>query len=74
MSVPIGAGFHHFSLDMAPFTGIEAQTKPSLEDKVSKGINQDIVDSQVEAEIIGLKWCYVTNTVTRFGKNYYSQS
>lgn len=65
-------GFHHFSLGMAPFTGLEAQTKLSLEDKVSKGINQDIVDSQVEAEIIGLKWRYVTNTVTRFGKNYYN--
>lgn len=72
MSKSIGARFHHFSLGMAPFTGLEAQTKPSLEDKVSKGINRDIVDSQVEAEIIGLKWRYVTNTVTRFGKNYYN--
>ena len=57
---------------MAPFTGLEDQTKPSLEDKVSKGTNQDIVDSQVESEIIGLKWRYITNTVTRFGKNYYN--
>ena len=72
MSVPIGAGFRHFSLGMAPFTGLEAQTRPSLKDKVSKGINQDIVDSQVEAEIIGLKLRYVTNTVTRFCKNYYN--
>ena len=72
MSTPIGARFHHFSLGMAPFTGLEAQTKPSLEDKVSKAINQDIVDNEFEAEIIGLKWRYVTNTVTRFGKNYYN--
>ena len=72
MSVPIGARFHHFSLGMAPFTGLEAQTKPSLEDKVLKGITQDIVNSEFEAEIIGLKWHYVTNTVTIFGKNYYN--
>ena len=72
MSVPIGAGFYRFSLGMAPFTGLEAQTKPSLEDKFSKGINQDIVNSEFEAEIIGRKWRYVTNTVTIFGKNYYN--
>ena len=72
MSVPIGAGFYHFSLGMAPFTGLEAQTKLSLKDKVLKGITQDIVNSEFEAEIIGLKWRYVTNTVTIFDKNYYN--
>lgn len=72
MSVPIGASFYHFSLGMAPFTGLEAQTKLSLKDKFLKGITQDIVNSEFEAEIIGLKWRYVTNTVTIFGKNYYN--
>lgn len=81
------AGYHHFSLGMAPFTGLEATTKPVtdsnvIEDNYSKGkvleaMNQARVDGQhmetaVEAEVIGPKWRYVTNTVTKYGKSYYN--
>lgn len=74
------AGFHHFSLGMAPFTGFEpkpmVENRP-LKDSVSKAIDQNIVDSKqiegpIEAEAIGPKWRYVTTTVTKYGKTYYN--
>lgn len=72
---------------MAPFTGLEATTESvtdsnDLKDNHSKGkvleaMNQARVDGQhvetaVEADVIGPKGRYVTNTVTKYGKNYYN--
>lgn len=74
-------GYHHFSLGMAPFTGLEVQIKPVVESNVLKdedlkSNDQNTVDSeQIEspaAEAIGPRWRYVTNTVTKYGKTYYN--
>ncbi|WP_350560783.1 bifunctional lysylphosphatidylglycerol flippase/synthetase MprF [Psychrobacter sp. CAL346-MNA-CIBAN-0220] len=75
------AGFHQFSLGMAPFTGLEAQTKPVVEndilDEVQQAVKQNTVENEhietiAEAEVIGPRWRYVTNTVNRYGKTYYN--
>ena len=75
------AGYHYFSLGMAPFTGLEVQIKPVVEsnvlkDEALKSNDQNTVDSeQIEspvAETIGPRWRYVTNTVTKYGKTYYN--
>ncbi|CAM3647457.1 phosphatidylglycerol lysyltransferase domain-containing protein [Psychrobacter glaciei] len=72
---------------MAPFTGLEATTESvtdsndlkdnHLKGKVLEAMNQDEVDGQhvetaVEADVIGPKWRYVTNTVTKYGQTYYN--
>lgn len=80
------AGFHHFSLGMAPFTGLETQTKPvvadDILDNIKQGVEQGVKQSGsqhaiedeyiAEAEVIGPRWRYVTNTVTKYGKTYYN--
>lgn len=60
MSVPIGAGFHCFSLGMAPFTGLEDQTisvdKNNILDEVKQSFNHGAEQVTVEnkqSEVIG---------------------
>ena len=80
-------GFQHFSLGMAPFTGLETPAKPVIKSNLSKShaanneilkpVQQDIansepLDSPVTTEAIGPKWRHVTNTVTKYGKSYYN--
>ena len=75
------AGFHQFSLGMAPFTGLKDQAKPVTEgdrlDNVKHSVEQaTIEDEQIEVpeeiEAIGPRWRYVTNAVTKYGKSYYN--
>lgn len=80
------AGFHQFSLGMAPFTGLETIVKPVTESEILKNnvlraealetMNQPTTDDEkIEVpagEAIGPRWRYVTNTVTKYGKSYYN--
>ena len=59
---------------MAPFTGLTAQAKPAVEDDTLDDVKveNERVQAVAESELIGPRWRYVTNKVTRYGKTYYN--
>ena len=80
------AGFHYFSLGMAPFTGLDNanETEANMDNTVDKqssieasSVIKDEDESEGEIEdhdTIGPKWRYVTSMVTKHGKSYYNFS
>lgn len=69
------SGFHHFSLGMAPFTGLDSQSDKVVSDDSNlqpSDAQTSVANGEEDIEVIGAKWRYVTNNVTKYGKRYYN--